>query len=142
MTCKDCLHYEACKGTYFTFEPIMDKDNFDNEHYADVYDCPDFTTRSEWVHLPCKVGDILYFVKNNTDACCPVCDVYNGYDNYCYLKQKCYPDLAEIPLCDKQFMEIVECKADLVMIVENMGKFGKTVFLTHDEAEKALEEMK
>lgn len=51
MTCKDCLHYEACKGTYFSFKQMIDKDSFDNEHYADVYNCPDFTDRSEWVHL-------------------------------------------------------------------------------------------
>lgn len=37
MTCKDCLHYKACKGTYFALEErIIDKDSFDNEHYA----CP------------------------------------------------------------------------------------------------------
>lgn len=62
MTCKDCLHYEACKGTYFTFKQMIDKDSFDNEHYADVYNCPDFTDRSEWVHLPCKVGDIAWYI--------------------------------------------------------------------------------
>ena len=38
MTCKNCLHYEACKGTYFALEErIIDKDSFDNEHYADIY---------------------------------------------------------------------------------------------------------
>ena len=123
--CIECLHYNVC--TFGKCDIISG--------------CPFYTNRSEWVQLPCKVGDILYFVKNNTDACCPVCDMYNGYDNYCYLKQKCYPELAEIPICEKQFMEIVKCKGDLVAIVKNMDKFGKTVFLTHDEAEKALEEI-
>ena len=125
MTCKDCLHYKRCeKLGIFNVETLSV--------------CEDFSDRSEWVHLPCKVGDILYFVKNNTDACCPICDMYDGYDNYCYLKQKCYPELAKIPICDKQFMEIEECTADLVMIIINIDKFGKTVFLTREEAEKAL----
>ena len=57
MTCKNCLHYEACKGTYYTAKGC---DNialydFDGEMYADS-GCEDFTARSEWVHLPfdCK----------------------------------------------------------------------------------------
>lgn len=109
-------------------------------HSATCCEC--FTNRSEWLHLPCKVGDILYFVKNNTDACCPSCDKYDGYDTYCYLKNISYPGIAETPVCNKQFMEIVECTADLMMIVKNINKFGKTVFLTREEAEKALEDVK
>lgn len=61
MTCKNCLHYEACKGTYYT---AKDCDNialydFDGEMYADS-GCEDFADRSEWVHLPRKVGDRIY----------------------------------------------------------------------------------
>lgn len=122
--CIDCLHYNIC--TFGKCDIISG--------------CPFYTARSEWVHLPCKVGDILYFVKNNTDACCPICNKYDGYDNYCYLKNISYPELAEIPVCNKQFMEIVECTADLMMIVENIDKFAKTVFLTREEAKKALKE--
>lgn len=67
MTCKDCLHYEACKGTYYTAKGC---DNialydFDGEMYADS-GCEDFTNRSEWVHLPCKVGDKVYIVRSKT----------------------------------------------------------------------------
>ena len=52
MTCKDCLHYEACKGTYNATWTYSEPNDFDNEHYADMDDCHNFTTRSEWVHLP------------------------------------------------------------------------------------------
>lgn len=143
MTCKDCLHYEACKNTYndvLAFNGWIERE-FDRQSYVDAeIGCDNFTNRSEWVHLPCKVGDILYFVKNNTDACwCGCCDKYDGYDSYCYLKNISYPNIAETPVCNKQFMEIVECTADLMMIVENINKFDKTVFLTREEAEKALE---
>lgn len=63
MFCKDCLHYEACKGTYFTVKKMITKDDFDNEHYADVYNCPDFTARSECVWLPC-VAMVEQFIKD------------------------------------------------------------------------------
>ena len=43
MTCKNCLHYEACKGTYYTAKGC---DNialydFDGEMYSDS-GCEDF----------------------------------------------------------------------------------------------------
>lgn len=62
MTCRDCLHYEACKGTYNAIAEIVNTNSFDNEHYADVYNCPDFTDSSKWVHLPCNVGDTVYYI--------------------------------------------------------------------------------
>ena len=120
MTCKNCLHYEACKGTYFTFKQMIDKDSFDNEHYADVYNCPDFTDRSEWVHLPCKVEQQLWFVENGEVKASTVDrlvyeelstdDIFTRIDGYGF----------------SVFFEDV----------------GKTVFLTREEAEKALEGMK
>ena len=132
MTCKDCLHYKLCRDNDLDYDDsVVIKSTCGK--------CLHYTDRSEWVHLPCKVGDVLYFVKNNTDACCPVCNKYDGYDNYCHLKNKSYPELSEIPVCNKQFIEIVECAADLMLIVKNIDKFGKTVFLTRKEAEKALE---
>lgn len=44
MTCKDCIHNEMCYGTHTDESPT----------------CCDFLDRSEWVHLPCKVGDKVY----------------------------------------------------------------------------------
>lgn len=52
MTCKDCLHYEACK-----------KLGIFNIKTLSV--CEDFDARSEWVHLPCNVGKTAYFICNN-----------------------------------------------------------------------------
>lgn len=40
-TCKNCLHNEMYCGTHTENSPT----------------CCDFTDCSEWVHLPCKVGD-------------------------------------------------------------------------------------
>ena len=47
--CIDCLHYERCKKLgIFNIETLSV--------------CEDFTARSEWVHLSCKVGDIVWYI--------------------------------------------------------------------------------
>lgn len=129
MTCKDCLHYEACKGTYFTFEPITNKDSFDSEHYADVYDCSDFTDRSEWVHLPCKVGDTIYKLWY---APCHLGETYP--DSY-----NCEGCLDE---CDIEKV-ITEYKVpSLRFIVDELMNDSCVYYLTREEAEKVMERMK
>ena len=55
MTCKDCLHYERCKKLgIFNVETLSV--------------CEDFTDRSEWVHLPCKPGDEVYYLWKSCDS--------------------------------------------------------------------------
>ena len=114
--CIDCLHYEACKDTYYTAKGC---DNialydFDGEMYADS-GCEDFTDRSEWVHLPCKVGDKVY----QTD----------GIRTY-----------------ESTIREIEISSTNTVYCTENIafdeGAIGNSIFLTRKEAEKALEGMK
>lgn len=47
--CKSCIHYDACAD-------------------ADVLnaygDCPTFSDKSEWIHLPLKAGDPIYYIHN------------------------------------------------------------------------------
>lgn len=128
MTCKDCLHYEACKGTYFTFKQMIDKDSFDNEHYADVYNCPDFTDRSEW--LPCKVGDTVYY-----------------FDGAYYLKNKSMWKIKPIKVTELSTKIGRSGKLYPLSIIANGTRYpltsiGKRLFITREEAEKALEGMK
>lgn len=125
MTCKDCLHYEACKGTYYTAKGC---DNialydFDGEMYADS-GCEDFTDRSEWVHLPCNIGDVLFRTipwRNTIDEC-----IVSS------LTQKA-DKTWKIRLTSGIFRTTFEITTNDI---------GKTVFLTREEAEKALEEKK
>ena len=42
------------------------EDMFDNEHYADVYNCEDFTPKDEWIHLPYNIGDTFYYIGQCT----------------------------------------------------------------------------
>lgn len=55
-SCKDCLHYEVCRLYSKKIRVPMSKDDI----------CDIFTNRSEWVHLPCKVGDTAYIIKSQT----------------------------------------------------------------------------
>lgn len=107
MTCKDCLHYERCKKLgIFNVETLSA--------------CEDFTARSEWVHLPCKVGDNLY---------------------------KVVPDF-EKPIGSLKIQEymvtgfIANALITRPYNVFGVHRIGNDVFLTHEEAEKALEGMK
>ncbi len=50
-TCKDCLHYEACKGTYSSAKG--DEDilyDFDGEMYAQS-GCDDFKPKADYVEV-------------------------------------------------------------------------------------------
>lgn len=126
MTCKDCLHYEACKNTYFTIQEVIDKDSFDNEHYADVYDCPDFTDCSEWAHLPCKVGDIVYKV----------------WYVPCHLGED-HPDSYDCSGCMDECdikKDIIEYKVPSIEFIVNvLMRDSNVYFLTLEEAKRALE---
>lgn len=57
MTCKDCLHREACTDVIESLGYTVGGDVFNAEKR-----CKCFTNRSEWVHLPCK-GE----TKNDTN---------------------------------------------------------------------------
>lgn len=58
MTCKDCLHFLPCGGA----------------SYEKVTDCPEFTPRNQWVHLPCKPLPVLKDSNPcNTNVYCPSC---------------------------------------------------------------------
>ena len=105
MSCKGCLHYEVCDcaGEY---------------QYPQGY-CKFFKDKSEWIHLPHKVGDIVYCFAPCFDA-----------DHH--------PKLKVIET------EIIELKTTATVLGLNFDihNIGKTIFLTREEAEKALEDMR
>lgn len=75
--------------------------------------------KSEWVHLPCKVGNTVY----------------------CFAP--CFDEKRQ-PKLQVTETKIVDIKtiATVPGMEFNVEKIGKTVFLTRDEAEKELEERK
>lgn len=118
--CIDCLHYEACKGTYYTAKGC---DNialydFDGEMYADS-GCEDFAARSEWAHLPCKVGDKVWYIT--------------GIGNK-LIKPAI---IEEIIIDSKGIKDLYVCGNGC-----NFENSFDIFYLTYKEAEKALEGMK
>lgn len=111
MTCKECLHCEAC-----CYWLSKEKKHLNcNEGFI----CDDFTDRSEWVCLPCKVGDSIF------------CDGELFSDRYAGEVMEFTADIVRTQVCTTHCGEI-----DMIF---NFKDFGKTVFLNREEAEKALE---
>lgn len=100
MTCRDCLHYEVC-------------------YYHDFDECDYFQGKSDWAHLPCKVGDTIYF------------DTYRRGENIGVQPHK-VAKVEVIVSTERQFGSVGAEIPD--------WQFGKTVFLTREEAEKELVE--
>lgn len=76
------------------------------------------------VVLPCNVGDTVYIIRDDCDF---------PYD--CYQSRACNR-------CAYRNLYVDEEVFSLVDIVTNLEVFGITIFLTHEKAERALEEMK
>ena len=116
MLCKDCVHYEVCKDYV---ESALDGLQY-NDSQMNGDDCEFFKDRSRFVELPCKVGDTVFVVE----------------------------EIAEERKIIKDHVETIGIGyyADGVNIYQFDGiktdgyfeDFGKTVFLTREEAEQAL----
>ncbi len=102
--------------------------------------------------LPCAVGTTVWTVFNNQDACSECIDFERGvYHNWCSNENvirkhgdPCVydPQSAVSPLCKKHFYEVQSLKLDtLAEIFVYRNCFGKTMFLTRDEADAKLEEL-
>lgn len=112
--CKDCVHYEVCN-------------RIGNKILNGFEVCDQFKDKSRFVELPCKVGDIVYKVSF-------------VYKNVAPLKVEGF------------LRSLASWKVHLTHIIPSwignqkehlyiaFSSFGKTVFLTREEAEKALVE--
>lgn len=118
MTCKDCLHYEVCANHYT-------RSTLDYIHG----ECTNFTDRAEWVHLPCKVGDMVYKVSFVHKNITPL-KVEGFVCNLISWKVHCTHLIPSWIGNQKEHIYI------------SFSSFGKNTFLTSEEAEKALEEKK
>lgn len=119
MTCKDCLHYERCYSIYT-------RDMLDMTNGECVY----FTARSECVHFPCAVGKTVYRVMRDKRINKPyeykVIGFWYSADEQCN---------------NAHLVRYVNGVFESSMSIP-FSEFGQTVFLTREEAEKALEGMK
>ena len=110
MTCKDCLHYEVC-------ESYSKRESLATLYCAE--ECLGFTDKSEWVHLLVRVGDQVFVM-------------------YGYEIQHTSVYSMKIESEDDHFVFIIKCMVSQGGARFEKFIFGKTVFLTHEEADKAL----
>ena len=119
-TCKDCLHYDVCavKRKMNTIKVYINGKSVTTDFIESVVEkrCKHFKDKSRFIVLPCKVGDTIY-------RC--------GYPS-----KKVY----------EWEIEHVKLYLDEIVFVDDSDNeftaedIGKTVFLTREEAEKALKE--
>lgn len=91
--------------------------------------CTYFANQSQYIKLPCKVGDTVYVIDDRCGIVkCIVNEMHLG------VNQEVYGDLFYYEQKADESPELV----DVFDFDEN--DFGKTVFLIREEAEKALRE--
>lgn len=125
MTCKGCVHYEVC-NLWSTTD--LEKDE------AHKYCYGRFKPKSRFIELPCEVGQTVYAFKRNGELAegivesihqnrigcvCGRWIVTVWFDNF-------YADSKEAGF---------ECGTNKYLPFED---FGKTIFLSREEAEKSL----
>ena len=122
-TCKDCIHLEAC---VYMLNVIGFNVNKDQNREGAEKRCSAFTDKSRFVELPCKVGDVVYYIEG-------------AY--YSSRRQTVRPiEVTEISWkCDRSGRDL------WFALIANGTRYkfssiGKTVFLTREEAEAALAE--
>lgn len=123
-TCKDCIHFDICLETNGSL-------SFESKGMGN--DCRCFKDASRFVELPCSINDPYFTVERFCTeggyhkqkgpvslSCCECCD----------------------EVCDKEY-RIVEHKFhNVAHILLKASGIGTYYFLTKEEAEKKIEEMK
>lgn len=131
MTCKDCLHFKAC----YEMAAAFGTEEF-NILYANK--CEDFANRSEWMHLPCDVGDIVYLLFNGKCGEYRITQMSIDAAGNLQIRADCnmhgYRKMRD---CAREYCGKAICTVGL-----GESAFGSIAFLTREEAEKALETSK
>ena len=117
MTCKDCIHWELCKNGHYRFAEIVkfihELDDIENA-------CDYFKAKSLIVELPCEIGTELFLSD--------------------YLMQ--HHRLKEYKFIGTRVVMVIECFEFQRTCKRFLDEhFGKTVFLTKEEAEVRLKEL-
>ena len=113
--------------------------------YANLENCynvrtADYLLEHGVIVLPCKVGDTVYkfdYQPISEPEKCSNCEYYDEYE-VC----SCFSPNRNGLICPPKCIRIVSTVVDLKYIIKNFYDFGKTVFLTREDAERALEEYK
>lgn len=113
MTCKDCIHGEVCN--------IVVSPNYEYEQNGDKW-CQKFKPKSRFVELPCEVGQTVYMP-------------FEGE-----VTQLSIFRVSVVLIMDEEVIIFCDAKSAKVGTSFSHHNIGKTVFLSREEAEKALKE--
>lgn len=117
-----------------------------NNFYDEYFDiCPecddesatiaDYLLAEDVIVLPCKVGDIVFEIEKNCLDCKHYTDTY--YSDWCECTLDDNKTMFEVDFDRDCTYKIIKTKFQYCMI----DKVGKTIFLTKEQAEKALAEV-
>lgn len=122
--CENCIHYDLCVEL-MAHTKHQEKD-FVKECLSKVNGCTDhFKDKSLCVELPCKVGDTVY-ISDFAEVMEAFASNIKMFYNY----------------LTKEIENVVDLRIiGNFSIHKNFKDFGKTVFLTEEEAERKLKEM-
>lgn len=116
--CSNCSAKYDCEHFKDKTFPVC----FDKAMHEKLKRYEDLIEQGRIIELPCKVGDTVYCLATPCGGC------------ECYNDVMCEDFIERCRNCTS--WEIIECKFSMDLYDE----FGKTVFLTREEAEQALEE--
>lgn len=129
-TCAECVHVEVCKDFISSLLEGLELDKSDvelinkelNQDDADKGACDHFWDRARVAALPCMVGDTVYVIESIAG------------------EEKIIQDHVETMGIGYYADGINIYQWDGVKTEGYFEDFGKTVFLTREEAERALKE--
>lgn len=130
-TCKDCLYFPMCKNIAIGNMTIT----------SDACEC--FSDKSRFVELPCKVGDPVWCISATKIKSARVgyIEIWSG-DTVVTLDINCSYECDGCPFEDhwEDPTGSGGCDGEYGQTTVSADDFGKTVFLTREEAEAALAE--
>lgn len=138
-TCRDCLHYKACFANGILYRACFVSGICDSTGaMCDGDDqlwtvCGYFSKKSEWVHLPCKAGDTVFMPWE-----------WNGASGIARLRILWVAFSENGNFIDTVNTNLENDDLDYLLkygfVQFDFDDFGRRVFHTEEEAEKALAE--
>ena len=129
-SCRDCVHYEACEFNSFFYGGKHGEEKFKEYENSMLIEfaCQNFKDKSRFVEIPCDVGDCLYL---------PCCGEIIELQVFEIQIKHIFVDYSTGVI--KNIIALNENGASMELKFKDIGKI---VFLTREEAEKALKERK
>lgn len=140
--CENCIHYDVCtlvmaKAKHLTEQTVrkyLNEGNACTDHFKD---------KSLFVELPCKVGDTVYAISESRVEECRCYDISIGIENLVETEHNCDYECKGCPFNSwgQDYSGEYSCQGEYGVWLFKFEDFGKTVFLTKEDAEAKLKEM-